>query len=136
MVAAPHKLVPKVRPSLGEFRFGNWEGMSFEELDTDPDWRRFNTNRGSVRPPGGELMIETQARMVKEIDDLGRQHKGEMVAVVSHGDPLRCLIASYLGAPLDLLLRFEISPASVSVVESREGQPRILCINQTGDIPL
>ena len=56
--------------------------------------------------------------------------------VVSHGDPLRASIAYYLGIPLDLMLRFEISPGSVSVVESANGAPAVLCLNQTGEVPL
>jgi broad specificity phosphatase PhoE len=105
-------------------------------LADDPEWLRFNTQRALVRAPGGELMIETQTRMVNAIEELRPIHDGETVAIVGHGDPLRSVIAHYMGVPLDLLLRFEISPASVSVIQIHETGPRILCINQTEHIPL
>jgi broad specificity phosphatase PhoE len=89
-----------------------------------------------VRAPGGELMIEVQTRMVNAIEALRPIHDGEIVAIVGHGDPLRSVIAHYLGVPLDLLLRFEISPASVSVIQIHETGPHILCVNQTEHIPL
>ncbi len=79
--------------------------------------------------------MEVQTRMVRQLDCLADAHSEETVAVVSHGDPLRSVIAYYLGIPLDLLLRFEISPASVSVVEQHEWGPRVLCLNETGDVP-
>jgi probable phosphoglycerate mutase len=115
---------------------GDWEGMTIQELHQREDWRRFNAFRSGVRAPGGELMLETQTRMVRQLDALREQHPGECIAVVSHADPLRASLAHFLGLPLDLILRFEISPASVSVVELSDWAPRILCINETGDIPL
>src|SRR3981081_1971738 len=83
-IATPHELVPRIRETLGEFRFGEWEGMSLEALNSDPEWHRFNASRSAVRAPGGELMIETQTRMVSEIEDLRREHDGQTIAIVSH----------------------------------------------------
>jgi hypothetical protein len=36
--------------------------------------------------------------------------------------------------PLDLLLRLEVSPASISVVAMEQYGPRVLCINNTEEI--
>jgi probable phosphoglycerate mutase len=58
------------------------------------------------------------------------------VALVSHGDVLRVLLTYYLGVPLDLLFRLELSPASVSVVRIEEHGPRVLLLNFTADWPL
>ncbi|MBV8550529.1 MAG: histidine phosphatase family protein [Acidobacteriaceae bacterium] len=81
-------------------------------------------------------MIEVQTRMVREIENLRARHNEGTVAVVSHADPLRTLIAHYLGMPLDLLLRFDISPASVTVVRFVEDWPSIRCLNYTREIPI
>jgi probable phosphoglycerate mutase len=81
-------------------------------------------------------MIETQMRMVRRLDGLRAGHPGQTVAVVSHGDPLRSVIAHYLGIALDHVARFEISPGSVSVVELHEWGNRLLCLNETGDLPI
>ena len=40
----------------------------------------------------------------------------ESVVLVSHGDPLRILLAHYLSMPLAAYRRLEIAPASVSVL--------------------
>jgi ribonuclease H / adenosylcobalamin/alpha-ribazole phosphatase len=121
---------------LGENRFGAWEGLTFEELESREDWRRFNTMRSRVRPPGGETMIEVQTRMVRQLECLASRHPDEPVAVVSHCDPLRAVLAHYLGVPLDHLLRFAIDPASVSAVELGAWAPRIVSLNGTGDIAI
>jgi broad specificity phosphatase PhoE len=134
-IAETHGLAPETVAGLGELHVGEWQGTSFEELEKQSRWRDFNSTRGSVRAPGGELMLETQVRMVQEMERMAQRHDGELVAVVSHGDPLRSVIAHALGISLDLMLRFEISPGSVSVLEWG-GAPRVLCLNSTGELPL
>jgi broad specificity phosphatase PhoE len=134
-IAEKHRLTPLPLEELGEVRFGAWEGKTMQMLDAEPDWRRFNVSRSTVRPPGGELMIETQARMVAQLEYLCGRHPDQTVAVVSHADPLRSVVAHYLAIPIDMIMRFEISPASVTVVERAKWGTRVLCVNETGDIP-
>jgi probable phosphoglycerate mutase len=135
-MARTHSLSAQPVEDLGELRFGEWEGSSIADLDQLPEWRRFNTYRSAVRPPGGEFMFEVQTRMLRRLDCFRRQHPGEIVAIVSHCDPLRAVVAAWLGMPLDHLLRFDLDPASVSVAEAGDWGVRIRCLNETGDVPL
>jgi probable phosphoglycerate mutase len=116
---------------LGEIDFGDWTGRSLAELAADERWRAFNSLRSLTRVPGGELMIETQARMITALERLRARHPAEMIAVFSHGDPIRAALAYYLGLHLDLFQRFEISPASVSLVEFKDNGPLIQGLNIT-----
>lgn len=120
--------------TIGEIRIGEWQGLTMGELDCRDDWRRFNTFRSGTRAPGGELMLETQTRMVRQLEELHARHPDDTVAVVSHGDPLRSAIAYYLGVPLDMVLRLEVSPASVSVLQLHGWGARVLAVNETGDV--
>ncbi len=135
-IARTRRLAPIPMQDLGELHFGEWEGLTMAELECCEQWKRFNVYRSGTRCPGGELMVEAQMRMVQRLNCLCGTHPGEMVAVVSHGDPLRSVIAHHLGISLDLLQRFEISPASVSIVEAGEWGPRLLCLNQMGELPV
>jgi len=132
-VAKPHGIEPRPDPELGEFHAGEWEGLAIDDLDRQEEWRRFNHFRGGTRAPGGELMIETQARMIRRAQALRQEHEGETIGIVSHGDPLRAVVAFYMGIPIDMLLRFEISPASVSIVELSEWGARVICVNVSFD---
>jgi probable phosphomutase (TIGR03848 family) len=123
-------LVPLVRPRLGEIDFGEWTGRSFTELARDPRWDFFNQQRARARAPGGESMVEVQARIAAELDELADRHADAHFAVVSHGDVLRAAIVHVLGASLDSLLRFELAPASVSVVELGAHGARLLALNE------
>jgi broad specificity phosphatase PhoE len=106
--------------------------LTFAELEPRKDFQRYNRFRSGTRPPGGgELMIEVQNRVVREVVRLTDEHAGETVALVSHGDPLRSVVAWCLGIPLDLLLRFEVGTASVSVMEMAEWGARVMHLNIT-----
>ena len=134
-VGKPNGIVPRPHPDLGEFHAGEWEGEAIDDLDRRDDWRRFNHFRGGTRAPGGELAIEMQSRMIGRVQALAQEHEGETVGIVSHGDPLRAVVAFYMGIPIDMLLRFEVSPASVSVVELSEWGARVMCVNVTESEP-
>lgn len=121
---------------LAEIDYGDWTGRRLDELHDDPVWRSWNSQRGSTRVPNGELMLEVQTRLVRFLLDL-RRRPDEAVAVVSHGDPIKAAIAYFLGVPLDLFHRIEISPASLSVLRFDADGPHLLCLNHHGpDAPL
>ena len=122
------------RPRLIEVNFGEWTGWTMSDLDRDPRWHRFNTQRSTTRAPGGDLMLDVQSRMADELDELRVRHTGETVAVISHQDSIKAAIAHYAGIPLDLFHRFEIQPASVSVLRLADWGPQIVTINNTGEL--
>jgi probable phosphomutase (TIGR03848 family) len=120
-----------------EIDFGEWTGRTLADLDPLPEWRRFNTFRSSSTIPGGESMAELLGRVLRDLDRLRSLHPTPMacVAVVSHGDVLRSLVAHTLGVPLDEFQRLEISPASVSILDITDKGPRLLLLNSTDGWP-
>jgi broad specificity phosphatase PhoE len=120
-------LTPVCADALMEIDFGGWTGRSFEELDILEDWRRWNHFRTGTRPPGGETMLEAQARALRHVETLT---PGMATVLVSHCDVIRAVLTHWLGMPTDLLLRLEIAPASISTVEIGPWGPRILRINE------
>ena len=135
-IARSHGIQPIPVEGLGEIRIGAWQGIPFSELDRREDWRRFNTFRSGTCPPGGELMRETQTRMFTEIESLRARHPEDTVAVVSHSDPLRSLLAFHLGIPLDLTRRLQLNTGSLSVVRMDASSVRVLSVNQMEGNPL
>lgn len=118
-----------ILPDLTEIDFGNWTGVSIEDLRRDPDFIRFNSFRSCTRIPGGELASEAQLRIVNGIDKLKIKHPGGVIAIVSHADLIKAAIAYFAGIHLDMMNRIEISPASVTVINFYENNVRILLMN-------
>ena len=131
-VAGVQGLSVDIRERLGEVRYGEWTGKRLTEVENDPRWRRWNEHRGEARCPGGESMGEIQARMVSECVEIAMQHPGQNVSVVSHGDPIRAALAHFLGMPLAMVLRLEIDPAAVSVVDVEEWGVKVHRMNSRG----
>jgi probable phosphomutase (TIGR03848 family) len=128
-IAERKGLTVEQREGLNEVDFGDWTGKQLGELHSLAEWQHFNTYRSGTRIPGGETMQEVLARALNELGDIATLHSSSTVAVVSHGDVLRSLICQFLGITLDLMLRLEIEPASVSIVELQPYGPRVLLVN-------
>jgi len=121
---------------LNEMDFGDWTGRTLAELAGITEWRDFNTNRSSTRIPNGEIIAEVVARAMEELDRIRLCHgSGQLVAVVSHGDVIRGVLAAVLGTPLDLMQRLVVDPASVSILSYTQGSPRLLLMNSAEDWP-
>lgn len=123
-----------VEEELVELHCGEWTGCTFEALREQPAFQRFNTFRSASRIPGGESMLEAQARMIAVIQELYDRHRDATIAVVSHGDLIKAALAHYAGIHLDMVQRLEISPASVSILDVYNETAGILLMNDTGGI--
>ena len=121
-------------PEAVELDFGEWAGQSIPGLGSDPRWRAFNSYRSFSGAPGGELMPQVQTRIVQAMAHIRAAHPGQAVALISHGDVIRAAIAYCLGVPLDLFLRIEIRPASVSSVRFYDESLLVLGVNDTGEL--
>ncbi|MFC5565534.1 histidine phosphatase family protein [Rubellimicrobium aerolatum] len=115
--------------ALDEVDFGDWTGTAFADLD-GPAWDDWNARRATARVPGGESMGEAADRIARHVDGLAARG-GQRIALVSHCDMIRALVARVLGLSLDNLLRFEIGPASVSRLEAGPWGARVLSLNET-----
>jgi ribonuclease H / adenosylcobalamin/alpha-ribazole phosphatase len=130
--------LPVVRDTgLNELDFGEWTGRTLTELDGLPEWRDFNERRSSTRIPGGETMAEVISRSLATLEQVRRTPglTGRLVALVSHGDVLRSLVAHCVGMSLNAIHRIEIAPASVSILLSEGDNWRLLLLNSTGEWP-
>ena len=129
-IAEPHELKVQTAEGLDEIDFGEWSGRDFASLEGDEDWQRWNEARGSARCPGGESMTEAVERARSAVEEIARDHDGEVVVAVTHSDIIRGLIANYIGLPLDNILRFDVDPASVSTIEMTRWGVRVRSVNE------
>ena len=107
----PHQIADE----FTEIGVGEWQDRAFTELSQLPLWKQINSFRSSTQFPGGELMLEVQVRALRKLNELRGKHR--FVVIVTHGDVIRAVMAHFLGMHLDLFLRIEIDPASLSLLE-------------------
>ena len=129
-VAARLGLGVEVADGLNEIEVGAWTGTPFDELRDDPRWTLWNAARSVTRAPGGETMIEVQARVLAHVEALRARFPDRAVVLVSHADVLKAALAHWLGLSLDSLQRFDVAPASLSTVAVGDWGAKVLSLNE------
>ena len=118
---------------LYECDFGDWTGRRLRDLSKLKSWSIIQKQPSSFRFPNGESFTEMQNRMLKTVDKILERHPGETVVCVSHADPIKAILASAVGTPLDLFQRILVGPCSASVVLYTKERPLVLTLNSNGN---
>jgi 2,3-bisphosphoglycerate-dependent phosphoglycerate mutase len=125
-----------VEQGLVECGYGEWTGKSLRELSKDKLWAAVQHQPSAVRFPGGESMAEMATRAVGAIRSwdarLADEHgAGAVWAAVSHGDPIKAILADALGMHLDSFQRIVVDPASISIIRYTAARPYVITLNST-----
>ena len=126
-LAAKLGLAVQNAEEFNEIDVGAWTNRTVAELENVPEWQQWNSFRSGAVAPGGESMVAVQARAVAKVRELRTQHS--FVAIFTHADIIRAVLAHFLGVHLDLFLRIEIDPASASWIELYEAAVRVRLVN-------
>lgn len=133
IIAAPRGLEPIPEDGLLEVDYGTWSGRTLKSLYRLKAWRTVQLTPSRMTFPEGENIAAAQRRAVDACERLAHSHGKKAIALVSHSDIIKSIVAHYLGQPLDLFQRLVISPASVSVIDvPRQGIPMVVAVNTTG----
>ncbi|MBO5439180.1 MAG: histidine phosphatase family protein [Clostridia bacterium] len=87
---------------LREFNFGEWEGLTHEEIKNNFDngYSKWASDPGVFIPHGGESMTQLQSRVVKKLKEIGKNEDGKTVLIGSHSSVIRALQCYIQGLPL------------------------------------
>lgn len=83
-----------ITPLLRERNFGQLEFTASKNYAKAWAVDRKNSR---LRPYGSESVIDVQKRLLKLLNDLEKKYQGQKILLVSHGDPLKILIAAFKG---------------------------------------
>ncbi len=123
VIAKPHRLEVRIEPAFREMAFGEWEGLSREEVarcfpEAYAEWRTA-PHRLALR--GGEPLAEVAGRVSGALGELCAEHAGETVVLVSHAIVLRLIVLEALGLPPERLWTVDASPAGITEIEFEPG---------------
>lgn len=133
---------PEVVEDLGECHYGAWTGRPIAELTSEPLWRTVQDDPSSARFPdsdryAAESLPEMAARIVAAVKRIDAEVEAErgpdaLWIAVSHGDPIKAVVADAVGAGLGGLQRVHVDPASVSVIRRSGERSMVLAVNSSG----
>ncbi len=135
-VSARLGLSVEVDDDLRECDFGDWDGLTFAEVQ--PKWPAELAawlGSPSSAPPSGESFDAVGRRVRRARDRLLRTHSGQTVLVVTHVSPIKELVRLALGAPASALFRMELATASLSIVQwYADGNAVLRVFNETAHV--
>jgi probable phosphomutase (TIGR03848 family) len=131
-LAAAQRLTVIPADDLIEMDAGTWTNRTLTGLARTKLWRRIQRTPSQAAFPGGESFAAANARLVGALTDVAARYPTGRVALITHSDTIRMLLAHVAGAHLDEFQRMIVDTASVSVVSvGGEGPPRVYLANDT-----
>lgn len=124
-----------VREGLKEIYFGKWEGMKFNDINTEfhDDYQKWLKDPYNNCPTGGECFKEVQERVLAEIDNMIKENEDKSsVAVITHGGIIYSLLVNWLQIPLSRWRSIIQRQGAINIVVIDKGFPYISAINYTG----
>lgn len=134
LAKAKHLRVHKF-DDVGEVRYGEWTGRSLKSLARTKLWAVVQRYPAAMEFPNGETFRAVQARAVNAVEALARKHPKQLIAIFSHGDVIKLILAHYLGAPVDLFQRIMINTGSISIIRLTGSMPFVLRVNEQPTVP-
>ncbi|WP_417517512.1 histidine phosphatase family protein [Minwuia sp.] len=130
-------LFPEMRPErragLVEQDFGDWEDRAHDDCPFPDDLDA--QALAAFRPPGGESFADVCARTADEIDDLCREHAGQILGIVAHAGVIRAALVHALGAPPASGIAFDVAHLSMTRVTLFDGGARVDHVNRIASPP-
>ncbi len=125
-----------VDDDLRELDFGEWEGLTGDEVRTRSPlaFRRW-WGATDVRAPGGESIADVSARVARARERILQRHSGATVLVVSHVTPIKLFLAAALETDDAVVHRIFLEAASLSTVAwSSDGRASVRLVNDTAHL--
>jgi len=122
ILAKPHRLEVRLDEAFREMSFGQWEGLTREEVAArfPRDWEAWRTRPTRVSVPGAEALTAVAERVAASLDALRDEHDGQTVILVTHAIVVRLLVLAALGLDPDRLWTVEATPGGISELEYRQ----------------
>lgn len=106
-----------IEDGFREAAFGAWDGLTLEQVaEKWPDELDGWLDSFSVAPPGGESIVEVQARVDVALAAVLERYDGKRIVVVSHVNPIKLAVRFCLDAPLDVVNKMQLAPASLTTL--------------------
>jgi probable phosphomutase (TIGR03848 family) len=129
-LASARKLEVIPIQGLLETDCGEWQGQSVKKLRRQKIWKSVQQHPSLFHFPGGESIAECQHRMVQVLETLRQQYTDQdLVACFSHADPIKQVVAYYLGLPLDNFQRLSIDTGSITALQVSDSGSRLILLN-------
>ncbi len=131
ILASFHTCEVQIEPDLREIDFGDFEGVSYDDIaERYPElFRQWMEKPTEVEFPNGESFTKMRFRVTRSIAALLTRHRGECIALVTHGGVIRIVLADALAIPSVNLFRIAQQYAAVNLIRYVGDYPSVELMN-------
>lgn len=125
-------LSPVSHDGLKEINFGQISGITLDELqERFPDLHKRWADKTDLAFtfPGGEQRAHFFQRVGEAMKGIVEHHPDQKVVVVAHGGTLRACLVHYLPVEFSQWWTYELGNCSLTRLEVREGQAKLLVLD-------
>jgi len=119
IVAGPHGLIPIAHPEFRELCFGEWEGLSVQEVNekypNELESRLKNIETFSVK--GGENFHQLKDRVIPKFEEIVARHPHDAIVLLVHGGVNRVILGHLLGIPINNIFRIQQEYGAINVIQ-------------------
>ncbi len=129
---AVHNALPLLpRAGLREISFGEWEGLSWAEIEARGPARAASWLSGypAQAAPGGESFEQFRSRVEAELQALVQESEQQCVAVVTHAGFIRVALVSILGIDEGSMHKIEIEYGGVTILQHTQQSWKVEGVN-------
>jgi broad specificity phosphatase PhoE len=112
---------------LREWNIGNWVDRMADEFYAH--LAAIGAHPVTHVPEGGESQLQTQGRIVAQMQAWAVQHAGETVLGVSHGLAIDLFVRHIMGLDVMQPPPYRIANASVNIFSCQNGQWEVIALN-------
>ncbi len=122
-IARPLGLIVRTLPGLRETGFGEWEGLTHDDIQARGDadlLARYRQDPVLHRPPSAEPLQAVWERMLAALETIrANSDNAKDIVIVGHGGSLRALVCDLLCAPISAQHQLFFDNASLSIIEEK-----------------
>lgn len=127
---AEHQRVPvTAERRLAEIHHGLWEGLTAEQVGArfPTAYAQWRAEPHRVVMPQGESLTDLSRRAEQVLTEVLARHSTGKILLCSHDAVLRVLVLTSLGLSLEHFWEWHFSNASLTVLETRDGDHCLPC---------
>lgn len=123
IIADSHEVTPEIAPGLIDFNYGQWQGLSNQQVQTRYTelYNQWMNHPDRVTMPDGESLQDTRKRVISVVGDIIARHKGTVV-LVSHRVVNKVLICALLGLDDSHFLNIRQDMCSITTFIYEDGR--------------
>jgi len=139
IISQSSSTTPIVEFGLREINFGEWEGLTIKEIETNFPEKFIKWRNDELNGPmcGGDLSIKNASmRAKKAIIEIAKKHQGENIIIVAHGGIIKAGLIGIFDLKMTMYHKIILGNTSVSkIIFDDNLSAKIITLNDTSHLP-